>query len=75
MAGGDTAKSGRGSVVCYEHFVRFVNINRKRLHKFVFFPEPYWDQDYTYRAVYMIPSEVAEKILVFGWPKPTDPQT
>lgn len=74
MAGGQMAHTGKSPVLHYEHLVRFVNINRKRLHKFALVPEPYQDRDNPYRAIIMIPSDAAEKVLVLGWPKPTDDQ-
>lgn len=74
-AGGDFARTGRYAVTHYTQLIHFVNVNRKRLHKFVLVPEPYTGQDDPYRAVYMIPSDAAEKVLVLGWPKPADNQT
>lgn len=72
LAGGKICASRgvAGLVLEYLGFVRFINMNRKTIHKFVFIPEPYEHGEH--RRIYMIPSEVAEKILVLGWPKPTD---
>lgn len=74
MAGGDLARTSKNKkippVLHYTHLIHFVNVNRKRLHKFVLLPEPYADGPY--QAIYVIPSEVAEKVLVLGWPRPED---
>jgi len=73
MAGGDLAYSGALPVIHYGHFVKFVNINRRRLHRFVLIAEPYTDPESPYMGVYMIPADAAEKILVLGWPRPEPP--
>jgi hypothetical protein len=75
-AGGElayTGNTGNALVTNYGHFVNFVNINRRRLHRFVLIAEPYTDPESPHMGVYMIPADAAEKILVLGWPKPEPP--
>jgi hypothetical protein len=70
MAGGDLAYSGELPVMVYQNLVHFVNVNRRRLHRFVLIEEPYKNHESSFMLVYMIPTDAAEKILVLGWPQP-----
>jgi hypothetical protein len=73
MAGGDLAYTGNTGNALVTHYGHFVNINRRRLHRFVLIAEPYTDPESPHMGVYMIPADAAEKILVLGWPRPEPP--